>query len=144
MAAGTKIGTMRFWRRWGLVVWARSTVLATPLSVETSPSNFFRQPSHAIPTAFGVLLKKRKAPPHSTTRIFSPSTKSVNTKAVRILFPNSWRGNLFAMPCTTGLSPPDPTGVNQLVPILVAPDAKAYFYGLDRRLCNLYVVSGVK
>jgi serine/threonine protein kinase len=42
------------------------------------------------------------------------------------------------------LSPPDPTGVNQLVPILVAPDAKAYFYGLDRRLCNLYVVSGVK
>ena len=42
------------------------------------------------------------------------------------------------------LSPPDPTGVNQLVPILVAPDAKAYFNGLDRRLCNLYVVSGVK
>jgi hypothetical protein len=42
------------------------------------------------------------------------------------------------------LSPPDLTAVNQIIPILVAPDAKSYFYGLDRRLCNLYVVTGVK
>jgi len=42
------------------------------------------------------------------------------------------------------LSPPDPTGVNYLGPILVAPDAKSYVYGLDRRLCNLYVVTGLK
>ncbi|MFI5059632.1 MAG: protein kinase [Candidatus Acidiferrales bacterium] len=42
------------------------------------------------------------------------------------------------------LSPPDPTGVNYLGPILVAPDAKSYVYGLDRRLSNLYVVTGVK
>jgi serine/threonine protein kinase len=42
------------------------------------------------------------------------------------------------------LSPPDPTAVNQLAPILLSPDAKSYFYGFDRRLCNLYVVTGVK
>ena len=42
------------------------------------------------------------------------------------------------------LSPPDPTGVNYLGPILVAPDAKSYFYGLDRRLCNLYLVTDLK
>lgn len=42
------------------------------------------------------------------------------------------------------LSPPDPTGVHYLGPILVSPDAKFYFYGLDRRLCNLYVVTGLR
>jgi eukaryotic-like serine/threonine-protein kinase len=42
------------------------------------------------------------------------------------------------------LFPPDPTGVNSLRPILVAPDAKSYVYGLDRRIGNLYVVTGLK
>jgi serine/threonine protein kinase len=42
------------------------------------------------------------------------------------------------------LSPPDPTGVNYLGPIFVAPDAKSYVYNLDRRLSNLYVVTGLK
>jgi eukaryotic-like serine/threonine-protein kinase len=42
------------------------------------------------------------------------------------------------------LSPPDPTGVNFVGPMLVTPDAKSYVYGLDRRLCNLYVVTGLK
>jgi eukaryotic-like serine/threonine-protein kinase len=42
------------------------------------------------------------------------------------------------------LSPPDPTGVNNFGPIILAPDAKSYVYGLDRRLCNLYVVTGLE
>ena len=42
------------------------------------------------------------------------------------------------------LSPPDPTAVNFLGPIIVTPDAKSYVYGLDRRLSNLYVVTGLK
>jgi hypothetical protein len=42
------------------------------------------------------------------------------------------------------VSPPDPSGVNFLGPILVTPDAKSYVYGLDRRLCNLYLVTGLK
>jgi eukaryotic-like serine/threonine-protein kinase len=42
------------------------------------------------------------------------------------------------------LSPPDPSGVNHFGPIIIAPDAKSYVYGLDRRLCNLYVVTGLK
>jgi eukaryotic-like serine/threonine-protein kinase len=42
------------------------------------------------------------------------------------------------------LSPPDPTGVNYLGPVLVAPDAKYYVFGLDRRLSNLYIVTGLK
>jgi hypothetical protein len=42
------------------------------------------------------------------------------------------------------LSPPDPTGVNFVGPMLVTPDANSYVYGSDRRLCNLYVVTGLK
>jgi eukaryotic-like serine/threonine-protein kinase len=42
------------------------------------------------------------------------------------------------------LSPPDPTGVDSLGPILVTPDAKSYVFGLDRRFCNLYLVTGLK
>ena len=42
------------------------------------------------------------------------------------------------------LSPPDPTGVDFIYPVFVAPDGKSLAYGLNRRMGSLYVVSGLK
>jgi hypothetical protein len=42
------------------------------------------------------------------------------------------------------LAPPDPSGVSLIAPIFVRPDGKAYTFGTERRLCDLFVVSGLK
>lgn len=42
------------------------------------------------------------------------------------------------------LSPTDPTGVDFIYPVMVAPNGQAYAYGLNRRMGDLYVVTGLK
>jgi len=42
------------------------------------------------------------------------------------------------------LSPPDPTGVDFIYPVMIAPNGQSYAYGLSRRMGDLYVVTGLK
>jgi hypothetical protein len=42
------------------------------------------------------------------------------------------------------LMPSDPAGVENIGPILLTPDAKAYVFGYHRMLADLYLVEGLK
>jgi eukaryotic-like serine/threonine-protein kinase len=41
------------------------------------------------------------------------------------------------------LSPADPTGILEIYPVLMTPDAKTFVYGYDRYLSELYIVDGL-
>jgi hypothetical protein len=42
------------------------------------------------------------------------------------------------------ITPVESSGVDSIAPIRIGMDEKSYFYGLNRRLANLYVVGGLK
>jgi hypothetical protein len=42
------------------------------------------------------------------------------------------------------VAPPDHAGVNFLGTIFVTPGGKSYAYAFDRRITNLYIVTGVR
>lgn len=42
------------------------------------------------------------------------------------------------------LAPPDPSGVNLIGPVFVSRDGKSYTFGIERRLCDLFVLTGPK
>jgi hypothetical protein len=41
------------------------------------------------------------------------------------------------------LSPPDPAGVDYFNLLFVTPNSQAYIYGFDRRLCDLFILTGL-
>ncbi len=42
------------------------------------------------------------------------------------------------------LAPPDPSGVTLVAPTFVRPDGKSYTFGIERRLSDLFVLTGLK
>ena len=42
------------------------------------------------------------------------------------------------------LNPPDPSGVQQVGPIMIAPDEKSYVYSYRRTLDELYLATGLR
>ena len=43
-----------------------------------------------------------------------------------------------------GDRPPDPAGVDQVGPVLIAPDGKSYVYSYRRVLDDLYLATGLR
>jgi hypothetical protein len=72
-------------------------------------------------------------------------------KSLFVLESGAVPANVLRMDTETGkrklwktITPAEPAGVDSIAVVRIGMDEKSYFYGLNRRLANLYVVEGLK
>jgi hypothetical protein len=80
-----------------------------------------------------------------------PITWGADGRSLYIYQPGELPARVYHLDLQTGkrtlwkeLMPTDPAGVENIGPILMTPDAKAYVFGYHRMLADLYLVEGLK
>ena len=97
----------------------------------TDPGN-----PHPVPGLEAVDIPLRWTPDGASIFVYRPSAPPLRVEKVDV---NTGRRTLWKE-----LMPPDPSGVEQVGPIEIAPDEKSYVYTYRRGLAELYLATGLR
>ncbi len=91
---------------------------------------------HAVPGLEPVDITMRWTPDGNSIFVYRPSAPPLRVEKVDV---KTGRRTLWKE-----IRPPDPSGVEQVGPIQIAPDEASYVYSYRRRLDDLYLATGLR